>query len=190
MNSFFQNDVQNAKILMVHWLLLLAPSSWMILTWRTIEYIALRLAAILCCWNAVFTVIYQCCSCTLMNSWIFRYGVLFISWSSRWMWLWKICSPDGKYVREHVRGLLLDYSTYQILWSLVNYQVFHRWLISMTHACFRKDLRASYQPWFCSELSLTTVWPRLTTVNREIPLKWIEWYLLRFRITWKSSTKI
>ena len=107
---------------MDHWLLLLAASSWMILTWRRK---ALRLATILCCWNAVFTVIYQCCSCTLMNSWIFRYGVLFISWSSRWMWLWKICSPDGKYVREHVRGLLLDYSTYQILWSLVNYQVFH-----------------------------------------------------------------
>ena len=112
----------NAELLMGHCLLLLAPSSWTILTWSRK---ALRLVAILCWWNAVFTVIYQCCSCTFMNSWIFRYGVLFISWSSRWMWLWKICSPDGKYVREHVRGLLLDYSTYQILWSLVNYQVFH-----------------------------------------------------------------
>ena len=187
MNIFFQNVVQNAALLMDHWLLLLAASSWMILTWRRK---ALRLATILCCWNAVFTVIYQCCSCTLVNSWIFRYGVLFISWSSRWMWLWKNMFAWWKVCSRTCSGSvtrLLNLSDTLIVSKLPGIPW---WVISMSHACFRKDLRASYQQWFCSELSLTTVWPRLTTVNREIPLKWIEWYLLRFRITWESSTKI
>ena len=96
---------------------------------------------------------------------------------------WKVCSRtcSGSVTR------LLNLSDTLIVSKLPGIPW---WVISMSHACFRKDLRASYQQWFCSELSLTTVWPRLTTVNREIPLKWIEWYLLRFRITWESSTKI
>ena len=109
-------------------LLLFDYSSWMILTWRTIAVILL--------WEWFKNVIEMLCLqwyisvLFITNSWIFvvgcRYGVhicMYCSYRgrSRWMWLWKICSPDGKYVREHVRGLLLDYSTYQILWSLVNY---------------------------------------------------------------------
>ena len=130
----------------------------------------------------------------IIHSWIFRYGVLFISWSTsnRWMWLWKICSPDRKYVREHVRGFftrLLNLSD-----TLIVSKLFQDESFLMTHTvCLMHALEKIWELHTnsgSSELSLTTVWPRLTTVNREIPLKWIEWYLLRFRITWKSSTKI
>ena len=60
------------------------------------------------CWNAVFTVIYQCCSilqaaCMQIPTGCTREHCSYrtISWSTsnRWMWLWKICSPDRKYVR-------------------------------------------------------------------------------------------
>ena len=169
--------------------------SWMILTWRRIAVILLcdcndssKNVVEMLCLQWYISVLF------ITNSWIFvvgcRYRVLFISWSQQmdvimknmFAW-WKVCSRtcSGSVTR------LLNLSDTLIVSKLPGIPW---WVISMSHICFRKDLRASYQQWFCSELSLTTVWPRLTTANREIPLKWIEWYLLRFRITWESSTKI